>query len=78
MHTQHCWVDAWGREGSFMEWDSTFVGLVVPVVPPTSVTARLLPCGVAAAAMLNLLFLALGAVVAAAAGAGTAAGGDIA
>ena len=58
-----------------MRWDTTLVGGVVAILPPTSVTARLLPCGVAAAAMLNLLFFLAGVVSVTA---GAAAGGVIA
>ena len=66
----------WGRKvDKFYAMERTLVGGVVAVLPLTSVTARF-PCGVAAAAMLNLLFLALEAVVSAAGGA--AAGGAIA
>ena len=66
----------WGRKvGQFYAMERTLVGRVVAVLPLTLVTARF-PCGAAAAAMLNLLFLALEAVVSAAGGA--AAGGAIA
>ena len=59
----------WGRKvDKFYAMERTLVGGVVAVLPLTSVTARF-PCGVAAAAMLNLLFLALEAVVSAAGGA---------
>ena len=65
----------WGRKvDKFYAMERTLVGGVVAVLPLTSVTARF-PCGVAAAAMLNLLFLALEAVVSAT---GAAAGGAIA
>ena len=58
-----------------MQCRETLVDRGVAILPPTSVAARLLPCGVAAAAMLNLLFFAGGVV---AARAGAAAGGDMA
>ena len=59
----------WGRKvDKFYAMERTLVGGVAAVLPLTSVTARF-PCGVAAAAMLNLLFLALEAVVSAAGGA---------
>ena len=58
-----------------MQCRETLVDKGVAILPPTSVAARLLPCGVAAAAMLNLLFFGGGVV---AARVGAAADGDIA
>ena len=58
-----------------MQCQRTLDGGAVAILPAISVAARLLPCGVAAAAMLNLLFFGGGVV---AARVGAAADGDIA
>ena len=60
---------------SFVQCQRTLDGGAVAILPAISVAARLLPCGDAAAAMLNLLFFGRGVV---APRAGAAAGGDMA